>query len=63
MDEFIKVMAEKVGIDEATAAKVVEFLKENADQIPALLGKTGLIDNLPAGLGDKLQGLLGGEKD
>ncbi len=63
MNDLIKQMAEKVGIDEATAAKVVEFLQENADKIPMLLGKTGLIDNLPGGLGDKLQGMMGGEKD
>ncbi|HVK83708.1 MAG TPA: hypothetical protein VM513_06355 [Kofleriaceae bacterium] len=51
MEDFINKMVEKVGIDKATAEKVVEFLKEHADDAVNLLGKSGLKDKLPGGLG------------
>ena len=54
MEEFIAKMVEKVGIDKATAEKVMDFLKEHADDAVEMLGKTGLADKLPGGLGDKL---------
>ena len=54
MDDLIAGLTEKVGIDKETAEKVVEFLKENASEIPALLAKAGLKDKLPGGLGDLL---------
>ncbi len=58
MEEFAEKMAEKVGIDKATADKVIAFLKDHADDAVALLGKIGLKDKLPGGLGDKLGGLF-----
>jgi hypothetical protein len=54
MEEFVAKMADKVGISEETAMKVVEFLKEHADEVPALLAKTGLEDKLP----DAVKGLF-----
>lgn len=54
MEEFAEKMADKVGIDRATADKVIEFLKDHADDAVALLSKSGIADRLPGGLGDKL---------
>lgn len=54
MDEFVDKMVEKVGIDKTTAHKVIEFLKDHADEAVAYLQKSGLADKLPGGLGDKL---------
>jgi len=54
MEEFAEKMAEKVGIDKSTANKVIDFLKDHADEAVELLGKTGIADKLPGGLGDKL---------
>ncbi len=59
MDDLIKGMVEKVGIDEATAMKVVDFLKEHADQLPALLSSSGIADSLPDGIKDSIPGGLG----
>lgn len=52
MDEFIDKMAEKVGIDRATAEKVVEFLKDHAGEALELLEKSSLKSKLPGGLGN-----------
>ncbi len=54
MDDLIKGLTEKVGIDKETAEKVVAFLKDNAADIPGLLAKAGLADKLPGGLGKLL---------
>jgi hypothetical protein len=58
MEEFAEKMSEHVGIDKATALKVIEFLKDHAEDAVALLSKSGLADKLPGGLGDKLGGLF-----
>jgi hypothetical protein len=58
MEEFIAKMADKCGIDKATAERVVEFLKEHAHEAIPLLEKSGLKDRLPGGLGDKLSKLF-----
>ncbi|MEJ7602808.1 MAG: hypothetical protein WKG01_33280 [Kofleriaceae bacterium] len=58
MEEFAEKMAEKVGIDKSTAERVIEFLKEHADDALAMLSKSGLADRLPGGLGDKLDKLF-----
>jgi len=58
MDEFLEKMSEKVGIDKDTAKKVVEFLQEHADEALPLIQKSGVLDKLPGGLGDKLGGLF-----
>ncbi len=58
IEEFIASMASKVGISEEQAKSVVEFLKENADQVTGLLGSDAvdsIKDKIPGGLG----GLLG----
>ncbi|MEM9456232.1 MAG: hypothetical protein AAGF11_18770 [Myxococcota bacterium] len=58
IEEFITSMVERVGISEEQARGVIEFLKENADKVPDLLGSDaleGIKDKLPGGLG----GLLG----
>lgn len=54
MEEFIAKMAEKVGIDQDTAKKVVDFLQEHADEALPLIQKSGVLEKLPGGLGDKL---------
>lgn len=54
MEDFINKMSEKVGIDKSTAAKVMDFLKDHADEAVAYLQKSGVADKLPGGLGDKL---------
>jgi hypothetical protein len=58
MDEFLEKMSEKVGIDKDTAKRVVEFLQEHADEALPLIQKSGVLDKLPGGLGDKLGGLF-----
>ncbi len=59
MDELVNQLVSKVGIDKATAEKVVNFLKENVTQVPKWLGQAGIADKLPGGLG----GMFGGKKD
>lgn len=54
MDEFVQKMVDKVGIDKATAMKVIDFLKDHADEAVQYLQKSGVADKLPGGLGDKL---------
>jgi hypothetical protein len=54
MEDFVNKMVEKVGIDRATANKVIDFLKDHADEAVEYLQKSGLANKLPGGLGDKL---------
>lgn len=58
MDELINQLVSKVGLDRPTAEKVVNFLKDNAGQLPKWLGQAGIADKLPGGLGGFL-----GKKD
>ena len=58
MEEFLQKMIDTVGLDRATAEKVIAFLKEHADDAVGLLSKSGIKDRLPGGLGDKLGGLF-----
>jgi hypothetical protein len=54
IEQFITQMAEKVGISEAQARSVIEFLKDNADKVPEILGSdmvSNLKSKLPGGLG------------
>jgi hypothetical protein len=51
MEELIQGLITKCGLDEDTAKKVAEFIKENATDIPKWLGKAGV--DLPGGI-DKL---------
>ncbi|MDB5080820.1 MAG: hypothetical protein JWP00_2744 [Chloroflexi bacterium] len=63
MEELVNQLVAKVGIDKATAEKVVAFLKEHATEVPQWLGQNdiakGVMDKLPGGLG----GMFGGKKD
>jgi hypothetical protein len=54
MEDFINKMVEKVGIDKATAEKVMGFLKDHAEDAVKYLQSSGVADKLPGGLGDKL---------
>jgi hypothetical protein len=58
MEELMQKMIDKVGIDRATAEKVIAFLKDHADDVGEALSKSGIKDKLPGGLGDKLGGLF-----
>jgi hypothetical protein len=58
MDDFVKDMSEKVGIDRSTAEKVVTYLKEHAQDAVAYLQKSGVTDKLPGGIGDKVGKML-----
>ena len=58
MEDFVAKMVAKVGIDKATAEKVVAFLKDHADEALPLLKSSGVLEKLPGGLGGKLGGLL-----
>ena len=60
MDAIINGLIEKVGLDKETAEQVIAFLKEHADQLPALLAQTGLEDKIPDAIKDKIPGGLGG---
>ncbi len=53
IDAFIGQMAEKVGISEEQAKQVIEFLKDNADKVPELLGSDAL-----SGIKEKLGGFF-----
>lgn len=68
MDDLIKMLIEKVNLDEATAQQAAEevfsFFKERlpepvAAQLDALLAG-GQLDDAAGGLMDKFKGLLGG---
>lgn len=48
-ETIIKGLMDKVGIDRTQAEQVIQFLRDNSDKIPALLG--GVKDKLPGGLG------------
>lgn len=54
MDEFVAKMSEKVGIDKDTAKKVITFLQEHADEALPLIQKSGVLEKLPGGIGDKI---------
>ena len=54
MDEFVAKMSEKVGIDKDIAKKVIAFLQEHADEALPLIQKSGVLDKLPGGVGDKI---------
>ncbi len=56
MDEMIKQLTEKVGIDRETAEKVATFLKDHAADVPKWLGSGGIGKQV----GDRISGGLGG---
>jgi hypothetical protein len=52
MDKLIDELTARVGLDRATAEKVVQFLKDNAHRLPELLqsdAAKGVMDKLPGG--------------
>lgn len=57
MEDFIKQMAERVGISEDQATQLMVFLREHASEMPQMLGNSDMID----GIGDKLEGFMGGD--
>ena len=61
MEELINQLSAKTGIDKATATKVADFIQEHAADIPKWLGQSGIMDELPGGLGDTISGFLGGD--
>ncbi len=58
MEEFINGLVEKTGISKEQAEKVIDFLKEHAEDIPKMIGQNeflhGLAEKLPGGIGEKL---------
>jgi hypothetical protein len=58
MEDLINNMVAKVGIDKATAEKVIDFLKEHAGDVTKFIAEHGILDKLPGGLGDTLGKLL-----
>ena len=54
MEDFVQKMIDKTGIDKDQAHKVIEFLKDHADEAVAYIQKSGVLNKLPGGLGDKL---------
>jgi N-acetylglucosamine kinase-like BadF-type ATPase len=57
MEEFAKQLAAKVGIDEATATKVVAYITENWDDVVKWMRDEKLDD-----VKDRLGGAVGGIK-
>ena len=51
MEDFVEKMVEKVGIDKATAEKVIAFLKDHSEDALKFLQSSGVKDKLPGGLG------------
>jgi hypothetical protein len=58
MEEFLAKMSERCGIDRSTAEKVMEFLKDHAEDAVKYIDGSGIASKLPGGLGDKLKGLF-----
>ena len=68
MEELIKGLIEKVGLDEATAKKVFAFLAEHADDLPGWLAKSDAAKSVLGAIGGggglgALGGLFGGGDD
>ncbi|HET6610583.1 MAG TPA: hypothetical protein VFG83_01265 [Kofleriaceae bacterium] len=51
MEDLLNSLVEKVGIDPDTAAKVMDFLKEHADEVIKHLGGVGDLAEKVPGLG------------
>ncbi|MDQ2985234.1 MAG: hypothetical protein M3R13_00765 [Armatimonadota bacterium] len=56
MEELIKNLADRVGISEEQAAKVVEFLREHMDELPQMLNADS---DMFKSMSAKLQGFIG----
>jgi hypothetical protein len=55
MEEFIEKLMTKVGLSREQADKVVDVVKEHADDIPKWVASSGIADKLPGGLGKYLK--------
>ncbi len=69
MDQLIKLLQEKTGVDDATANKIADFIKNHMDELPKLLSGD-LADKASSFLGgnsdnllESAKGFLGGNKD
>ena len=60
MEDFIKQMADRVGIDEQQAQKVVEFLREHLDELPTMLSADS---DMFKSLSERFSGFLGGDDE
>lgn len=70
MEQLIKLLKEKTGVDDATADKIGAFIQEHLQDFPKLLGgdlaqkAEGLLQNSPAaGLLDAAKDALGQNQD
>ena len=54
MEQIVNKLVESVGLDQETAAKVANFIKEHIDDLPQWLAQAGIADKLPGGLGKLL---------
>ncbi len=53
MEEFIERLADHAGIDQESAEKVVDFLRDHATELPGLLGGGGIMGTMSGFLGGK----------
>jgi hypothetical protein len=60
MEDFVKQMADRVGIDEQQSQKVIEFLREHLDELPAMLSADS---ELFRSLSERFSGFLGGDDE
>jgi hypothetical protein len=60
MEDFIKKMADRVGIDEGQAMKVVEFLREHLDELPSMLSADS---DFFKSMSDRVRGFLGPDEE
>ena len=51
MEEFIEKLMTRVGLSREQAEKVVDVVKEHADEVPGWIASSGIADKLPGGLG------------
>jgi len=58
MEQLIEMLKDKTGIDDATANKIAEFIKEHAADLPAMLMGGDNKDNPMGGLMDAAKGFL-----
>lgn len=61
MDQLITLLKEKTGVDDATAHKIVAFIQEHLQDLPALLQGDQKSGGL-GGLMDAAKGFLGGNE-
>ena len=58
MEDIVAKLTEKVGIDKATAEKIIAFLQDHKEDVIKALQSSAVKDHLPGGLGDKIGGLF-----